>query len=305
MPMGIDLDDIVFDSPIDKLKNVPRFLKTCKHYIDCYSMRREQYTTLMSIVSCTKNCNLQTNIGYTLINLELTNVYNENNNAIIDIVIYLAYDINETRPCKIHVDSAVEKELDKKTRKHLQKSLCQFKSYDLSTAFENVLNMKPFVWTKETDEDSLLQINSASESDDDGYLASILVQPKKRKSLRIRDSQLKEKRKYSEKSVPIRNKQPKSTTIESNLKRKRLKRATSTSSLNGTKLQDNKDNNRTNNDSNNNTSLDTATSVKEKINKWSGIPFTSTPICSRRKGFPNTAVLSKVNISNITVSESN
>ncbi|CAL7934677.1 unnamed protein product [Xylocopa violacea] len=316
MPMGIDLDDLVSDFPIDKLKNVPRFLRICKFSIHCYFVRCEQYATLMSIVSSTKNCNLQTNVGYTLIILELTNVCNENDNTIIGIAIYLVYDINEIRPYKVRVDSTVKQELDKNIKKHLQKCLQQFKSYDLHTAFENMLNMKPFVWTKEADEDSLLQINSASESDDDGYLASILLQPKRRKTLRIRNVQLMEgtriagpntrkKKKYSERSIPIKNKRPESTSIENNLKRKRSKRATSTSSSNGTKLEDNNDENRTNNESNNSISLDTATSVNEKINEWSAKPFTSTPIRSKKKGFSNLTVLSNVNISDITVSESN
>lgn len=46
MPMSIDLKDLVSEIPISKLKNVPRFLKTCKHYVDCYIIRHEQYVKL-------------------------------------------------------------------------------------------------------------------------------------------------------------------------------------------------------------------------------------------------------------------
>lgn len=51
MPMSIDLDDLITEFSISKLKNVPRFVRTCKHYIDCYMIRCQQFNALKVHIS--------------------------------------------------------------------------------------------------------------------------------------------------------------------------------------------------------------------------------------------------------------
>lgn len=86
-------------------------------------------------------------------------VYNKNTDSYITIIIYLLYNINETRPYKIEIDSVTENGLHKEFKNHLESSLVCFKQFDLHTAFENILDMKVFAWAKEDNEDNSLDIN--------------------------------------------------------------------------------------------------------------------------------------------------
>lgn len=86
-------------------------------------------------------------------------VHNKNTDSYITIIIYLLYNINETRPYKIEIDSVTENGLHKNFRNHLKSSLVCFKIFDLHTAFENILDMKAFTWAKEDNEDSPRDIN--------------------------------------------------------------------------------------------------------------------------------------------------
>lgn len=86
-------------------------------------------------------------------------LYYKNTDSYINIIIYLLYNINEARPHKIEVNSTTQDELDQNVKKHLQKSLVCFKQFDLHKAFENMLNLEAFKWTKENAEDSPLEIN--------------------------------------------------------------------------------------------------------------------------------------------------
>lgn len=51
MPMGIDLNDLIFDFPITELRKIPHFLKICKQHIDSYFIRQTQYTALMVYIN--------------------------------------------------------------------------------------------------------------------------------------------------------------------------------------------------------------------------------------------------------------
>lgn len=46
LPMSIDVNDMLTKIPIDKLENLSPFLKSCKHDIDCYIVRQEQFLSL-------------------------------------------------------------------------------------------------------------------------------------------------------------------------------------------------------------------------------------------------------------------
>ncbi|XP_054003013.1 uncharacterized protein LOC128889412 [Hylaeus anthracinus] len=174
MPKSIDLNVLISIFPIQELKYIPSFVRTCKHYIDCHFLRQEQYHELMDRVSHLKDCTLQTNLAYTYITLELKSVRKIEDDSYINIVIYLIYDTNEVRPHKVEVDSQTEEELDKSTKKHLKDSLKCFKTFDLCTAFKNILNTGQFIWAKEDDEDSPVEVNNLSNSDEEGFIEEYL-----------------------------------------------------------------------------------------------------------------------------------
>lgn len=110
-------------------------------------------------ISGVKNCNAQTNLGYTQIILNLTGVYDNNNDSYMNVIIYLLYNIGEARPYKIEVDSTTEEEFDKSTKAQLETCLGCFKKYDLCVAFEAMLKKKRFTWSREDDEDSPVDVN--------------------------------------------------------------------------------------------------------------------------------------------------
>lgn len=46
MPMSIDMNYILSKTPIDEIKNIKSFVKSCKHNVDCYIVRQEQFLSL-------------------------------------------------------------------------------------------------------------------------------------------------------------------------------------------------------------------------------------------------------------------
>lgn len=46
MPMSIDMNYMLSKMSIDELKNLTSFIKNCKHNVDCYSTRKEQFLSL-------------------------------------------------------------------------------------------------------------------------------------------------------------------------------------------------------------------------------------------------------------------
>jgi len=46
MPVSVDMNQMLAETPIDDLKNLTSFIKNCKHNIDCYVVRQEQFMSL-------------------------------------------------------------------------------------------------------------------------------------------------------------------------------------------------------------------------------------------------------------------
>jgi hypothetical protein len=46
MPVSVDMNQMLTETPIDDLKNLTSFIKNCKHNIDCYVVRQEQFISL-------------------------------------------------------------------------------------------------------------------------------------------------------------------------------------------------------------------------------------------------------------------
>lgn len=104
---------------------------------------------------------MQPNVGYTLLIIELLNVYDKVDESYVNITIYLRYDSIHVRPTEIKLEIIGSIEYDEETEKQLRKSLKIFYSVDLRTAFDSILkdNNTQFTWTRMKKEDATLEIS--------------------------------------------------------------------------------------------------------------------------------------------------
>jgi hypothetical protein len=66
MPMSIDMNYLLSKTPIDNLKNLSAFIKSCKHNVDCYSVRQEQFLSLKVYFCLIKIINIYCKIALEL-----------------------------------------------------------------------------------------------------------------------------------------------------------------------------------------------------------------------------------------------
>lgn len=52
MPMSIDMSEILEKTPLDNINTLSSFIKNCKHHVDCYAARKEQFELLKVCVFC-------------------------------------------------------------------------------------------------------------------------------------------------------------------------------------------------------------------------------------------------------------
>lgn len=208
MPDGIDMAHILSQVPIGNEKNIPRFLKRCKIHLDAYHMRKEQYDALMEVVSCTKNCKVQSSLGYKQIILELINVYNQETDKYMNIIAYLFYDFDSLLPLKIQIDSSLKTESDEATKRHLKKCLRCFKEFELQIAFDKLSITKPFVWAKEDKnmDSPFNDVFNDEEEEEDGFLKQYLKKSKESSVRRNRSKEVRREESQNESSnVPNEN----------------------------------------------------------------------------------------------------
>ncbi|XP_011251333.1 uncharacterized protein LOC105248302 [Camponotus floridanus] len=163
MPMSIDMDDMLTKIPLDKLENLTPFIKSCKHDIDCYIVRQEQFLSLKKQISHMKHCTLQSDVGYMNIVLELYGVHDRESDRYMNLIIYLLYHSNKARPHKINIDTMEKDKLNNDLKQQLKVCLNEFKISDLSTAFDKILTEDSvFTWMRTSDSDSPLELNDTS-----------------------------------------------------------------------------------------------------------------------------------------------
>ncbi|XP_050450561.1 uncharacterized protein LOC126851043 [Cataglyphis hispanica] len=197
LPMSINVNDMLTKIPIDKLENITSFLKSCKHDIDCYIVRQEQFLSLKKHISHMKHCALQSNMGYTDIILELDSVHDTDNDRYINLIIYLLYHSDKARPYKINIDTMEKNKLNDDVRQRLKICLNEFKKTDLQTAFDKILTQKSgFTWIQMNNHDSPLELNDTSSSSE-----SLLIelQSARKKSLRKNKRRRELQKKWNEK----------------------------------------------------------------------------------------------------------
>ncbi|XP_012147434.1 uncharacterized protein LOC100876775 [Megachile rotundata] len=211
MPMPINLSALMSELSINHVAHVPNFLKKCKYYIDCYFIRHKQFSVLMDTVSRIKNCKLQSNDGCTQVILELLGVHDKPNDEYMHIILYLIYHIDTIKPYKIIVDS--KETLSPTSKKYLKASVNCFKQFDLHIAFEKILKKEPFVWSREEDEDSPLDMNNSWDSSSEGYLTGLLSSNEKSLELSKRKRKIKKKEKTIKRKKTLNPSYSASTSI--------------------------------------------------------------------------------------------
>ncbi|XP_017878792.1 uncharacterized protein LOC108624185 [Ceratina calcarata] len=321
MPMGIDLDYLVSQNPINEVKNIPRFLKLCKLHLDAYCMRHEQYIALKDIVSRTKNCKLQSSLGYRHIILELRGIYNQETDNFMNISVYLFYNSDNLLPHKIEIESSLNSKLDEKIAKRFKKSLRCFQEFMLQVAFDKMSIMEPFVWTKEEDIDSPLACDMLSSLEEEGLLAHFSVKQKKssisrkKKNEINRDKSKREVSNVSNENRPVTSQNEQEESQNEKIHSENAKPVVvvnpTVSNLKGikfkqikiqfpTKSKSPKTKNNSSNE-NNTSSLNVVVAKNKKIDEQSKL-CTSTPLRSNRLRHDRSA---NIDISDITLSEIN
>lgn len=107
-----------------------------------------------------KHCNLQSDMGYTHIIIELYGVHDTKSDRYMNLIIYLLYHSNKARPHKINIDTMEKNKLNDNVRQRLKVCLNEFKILDLSTAFDKILTENSaFTWMHASDSDSPLELN--------------------------------------------------------------------------------------------------------------------------------------------------
>ncbi|XP_033224858.1 uncharacterized protein LOC117177896 [Belonocnema kinseyi] len=161
MPKFMDIELILKETPLDNITYAVQFIRNCKHYIDCYHNRMDQFITLKKSLQKVTNCNLfNIKLSYEYVNIELLGVYDKESGAHISIILYLVYNLKETRPYLIKIDTLRGTPLNKETEKDLKSYLKAFKKLSLIEALESI----------EKEEDPLFSWKRAGENQIDIYL---------------------------------------------------------------------------------------------------------------------------------------
>lgn len=108
-----------------------------------------------------KQCNLQSDIGFKYINLELYGVHDRENDKYINLVIYFLYYSDKARPYKIEVGTTNNSKLNDDTKQKLKMCLKEFKISNLQTAFDKIFteDNSIFTWMRTDDSESPLELN--------------------------------------------------------------------------------------------------------------------------------------------------
>ncbi|KAL2724218.1 caldesmon [Vespula squamosa] len=203
MPMSVDMKQLLSEIPLNTTNDVIPFLQNCKYHCNCYMFRLQQYQELKSSVDNLNNCNVQPNVAYTLFIIELLNVYDKINESYANITIYLRYDSIHVRPTEIKLEITGSIKYDEQTEKLLRKSIKGFYYDNLQTAFDNILkdDNVQFTWTRVKKEDTILEINESSSSEDDLLSLYSSENEISRKRQKQSESQIKNKQKNKENNI--------------------------------------------------------------------------------------------------------
>ncbi|XP_015587989.1 uncharacterized protein LOC107264346 [Cephus cinctus] len=187
MPFSIDMNEILQETPIEDMSNIPLFLRNCKRKLHYHYFRMKQYQDFEAFLSGLKNCELSTDLGYTQIILKLIGVLEIESGRNYDIILYFYYESDDVRPRIVKIDSLTDAQLSDEKVTKFKKFFKYFKQFQLKVAFETALNTTHtvFLWTIESVENDFIEI-----SDND----SNFVTPKRKRQNQSKKSRKKRQR---------------------------------------------------------------------------------------------------------------
>ncbi|XP_034949900.1 uncharacterized protein [Chelonus insularis] len=173
MPIGITIDYILAETPLEQPIHVIPFLRNCKRHVLCHEQRKQQFDQLKQCLATTKNCQITSNFGYLTIVIIFNQVTNKQTNQKMNFTVNLFYNSGTVRPHTLKINSPSE-ELSLHFRNYSKK----LKKDMLQDAYNSIINQSHpiFKWEPEitTEEDQVLESNKTalennedSESDSD------------------------------------------------------------------------------------------------------------------------------------------
>ncbi|XP_012274562.1 uncharacterized protein LOC105696568 [Orussus abietinus] len=176
MPMSVDMDEILMETPLASFKDVKDFLRNCKRWTDCYSVRLRQFNELKSFLENIMDCTLEANLGHSEIYLQLRKIRDVKSEQDHDVIFYLCYKTDETRPCEILIDSGNINGISAEIQARLKNYFKRFHVCTLKTAFEKTINATDdeFQWNMVQENEDIAALCADEDIDsEDEFLSTI------------------------------------------------------------------------------------------------------------------------------------
>ncbi|KAK0087405.1 hypothetical protein PV326_005208 [Microctonus aethiopoides] len=166
MPWGINIDNIVSETPLERPKDIIAFLRNCKRNIDCHAERTKQFDDLKKSTSLIKNVRIDATLGYITVLCYFLNIHDNLMNKNFDLTVRMHYGTCRVRPSVINFEWNLREKLSEQTMMKIKTFAKYFKTQSLSDAFENIMK-KPhpiYVWKAEEYDNSILHSKRISYS---------------------------------------------------------------------------------------------------------------------------------------------
>ncbi|XP_011309064.1 uncharacterized protein [Fopius arisanus] len=170
MPSSGILENILQDTPIDKLTGLIPFFRNCKRHLDCYVDRKEQFEKLKELTKNVKNIRVDADYSFVLITCNFLQVYRKSSDNFVDIAVYLSYDYGKARPSTVNVDWSMKKKPSEDDVKGLKSFVKIFRVENLIGAYRHIeeSNHNIFSWKATEVGEEILNVNDLSDSEEEG-----------------------------------------------------------------------------------------------------------------------------------------
>ncbi|KAK0175672.1 hypothetical protein PV327_009404 [Microctonus hyperodae] len=158
MPWGINIDNIVSETPLKQPKDIVAFLRNCKRNIDCHAERTKQFDHLKQSTLLIKNVRIDATLGYITILCYFLNIHDNSTNKNFDLIVRMHYGTGRVRPSVINFEWNLREKLSAQTIIKIKTFAKYFKTQSLSDAFKSIME-KPhpiYVWKAEEYDNSVL-----------------------------------------------------------------------------------------------------------------------------------------------------
>ncbi|XP_046471155.1 uncharacterized protein [Neodiprion pinetum] len=150
MPMSINMNSILLQTPLTRTCDLKSFLMNCKHHIECYTNRVKQYNEFQVFLTDQSGCYLDSNFGHTLISLTLFGMQELDSGNLYNITLHLVYKSDRVRPHEMKIDSLDSKNLKRTTTIKFKAYFKNFKCSALKKGFQKTTTAieTHVAWTK-------------------------------------------------------------------------------------------------------------------------------------------------------------